>query len=371
MNIAATKTVEHALTNEFDLQHVESQVHLVCGARFCKLTKVVFLLLFIFGNVQAFALDVAANQSVTISNIVQPKLVKIYGAGGFGGLESYQSGFFITDQGHILTTWSTVLDVSTIRVVTSDGVRHDASIVGSDPTTELAIIKIELEGNEYFPIDEALNVSPGTRIYACSNLFNIAAGQEPFSIQKGVVMATTQLSARRGRLKTIYQGPILVLDAMTNNPGATGGVVIDLQGRAVGLLGKELRDEGAGIYMNFALPNSILASSVQRILSGEVVIAKRDAQMPKAQNPHSLVDLGITLVPDVLNKTPPYIDHVTDGSVAARSGLLANDLVLLINNQRVDSQKTLRELLATVNRNDNFVMLIQRGQELLQVDVKP
>ncbi len=335
-------------------------------------TRFVFIALF-FGLLANLALgaELSLNHSTVMAKAVQTKLVKIYGAGGFGGLESYQSGFFISDQGHILTSWSTVLDVSTIRVVTSDGVRHEATIVGSDPTTELAVLKIELEGNEFFKIEEGLDVVPGTRIFACSNLFNIAAGQEPVSVQKGIVMAVTQLSARRGRLKTIYQGPILVLDAMTNNPGATGGVVVDIRGRAVGLLGKELRDEGAGIYMNFALPNSILAGSVKRILSGEVVVAERNKSLPPAKDPQSLMLLGMTLVPDVLTKTPPYVDQVKDGSIAERSGILPNDLVLLLNNQRIDSQKTLRDALATINRNDSFSVLIQRGQELIQIEVKP
>jgi serine protease Do len=172
-------------------------------------------------------------------------------------------------------------------------------------------------------------------------------------------------------LKTIYQGPVLVLDAMTNNPGASGGVVVDLKGRAVGLLGKELKDEGAGIYLNYALPNNIVAGSVKRILSGDVIVANRNRAVQPASDPQSLAGIGVTLVPDVLTKTPAYLDQVAENSIAQRSGLLANDLVLLINNQRVDSQKSLREYLAAINKNDSFRLLVQRGQELVQIEVKP
>jgi S1-C subfamily serine protease len=312
-----------------------------------------------------------APASQAMARSVQTKLVKIYGAGGFGSLESYQSGFFISDQGHVLTSWSTVLDVSVVRVVTSDGVRHEATIVGSDPTTELAVLKIEVSGNEFFAIDDSRSIAPGTRVFAVSNLFNIAAGDEPVSVQRGVVMAITQLSAKRGRLKTIYQGPILVLDAMTNNPGATGGVAIDMQGRAIGMLGKELRDEGSSIYMNYALPVNVLAGSIKRIMSGEAIVAKRDQAMLPTANPHTLTLIGITLVPDVLTKTPPYIDQIDDGSIAQRSGLLSNDLILLVNSQRIDSQATLRSFLATIDQNDSYTMLVQRGQELVQIEVKP
>ena len=304
-----------------------------------------------------------------LNRLLQTKVVKIFGAGGFGGLESYQSGFFVSDQGHVVTSWSTVLDVAEIRVLTADGKRHDASIVGSDPQCEIAVLKLDIEGNEYFRL-EAISPPPGTRVFALSNLFKIATGDERSSLQKGVVMAVAPLAARRGRLRTLYQGPVVVIDAMTNNPGATGGVVVDLAGRAVGMLGKELRDEQAGIYINYALPAEAVAGSVKRILSGEVIVADRQ-QIKSTRDPHSLENIGVVLVPDVLPKTPPFVDRVIEGSIAQRSGLAPNDLVLLLNNQRIDSQATLRELLTAINRNDPSSLLVQRGQELITVQVKP
>ncbi len=345
----------------------------------CGLKRIVLSLCIASGLVGAgHAADVAGTdasmarpRAAVLSNLLQSRVVKIYGAGGIGGLESYQSGFFISDQGHVLTSWSTVLDVSVAYVVTSDGVRHDATIIGSDPQTEIAVLKIATEGNDYFALDGGSKAVPGMRVFAVSNLFKIAKGREESSVQKGVVMAITQLSARKGAFKTLYQGPVIVVDAMTNNPGATGGVLVDLQGRALGMLGKELRDEQAGIYLNYALPSDVLAGSVKRVLAGEVIIAERQKKMQADANPHTPEGVGLVLVPDVLPKTPPFIDQVIDGSVAQRSGILANDLILLVNNQRIDSQKTLRELLATINKNDKYSVLLQRAQELVQLEVRP
>ena len=64
---------------------------------------------------------------------VQSKVVKIYGAGGFRGLEAYQSGLVISAEGHVLTVWSYVLDTDFLTATLSDGRKFDARLVGADP----------------------------------------------------------------------------------------------------------------------------------------------------------------------------------------------------------------------------------------------
>ena len=312
--------------------------------------------------------NVAINNETLIVTS-QEKVVKLYGAGGARGLESYQSGIIIDNSGHILTSWSTVLDVAKVRVVTFDGRRLDATMVGMDPQNELAILKVDDGGLVGFDLSKAAPASPGQRVFAISNLFGIAAGNESCSAQKGVIMASTSLTTRRGKTRSLYQGRVYVLDAMTNNPGASGGALIDLQGRLVGILGKEIRDEQAGIWLNYALPMDVVKSSVDRILSGNTSF--QSSGLKAVAQPHRINDLGITLIPDVLAKTPPYVDQVRDGSVASRAGLQTNDLILLLNDQRADSRKGLEKMLATINRADSFYVLVQRGQELIRIHVLP
>ena len=320
------------------------------------------------------ATDLGRDANVFINNETliatsQEKVVKLYGAGGARGLESYQSGVIIDNIGHIVTSWSTVLDVAKIRVVTFDGRRLDATMVGMDPQNELAVLKVEDGGLVGFDLSRAAPGATGQRVFAISNLFGIAAGNESCSAQKGVIMASTALTARRGKTKSLYQGRVYVLDAMTNNPGASGGALIDLQGRLVGILGKEIRDEQAGIWLNYALPMDVVKSSVDRILSGNTSF--QTAGLKAVAQPHRISDLGITLIPDVLSKTPPFIDQVREDSVAQRAGMQTNDLILLLNDQRADSRKSLEKMLATINRADSFYVLVQRGQELIRIHVRP
>lgn len=296
-------------------------------------------------------------------------IVKLYGAGGARGLESYQTGIVIGDGTLILTSWSTVLDVDKVRVVTFDGRRLDAEVVGVDPQCELALLRIPDAGLPGLALDPELVPRVGQRVFALSNLFGIAAGNESCSAQKGVVMAIAPLTKRKGSLKTLYQGRVVVVDVMTNNPGAAGGGLIDLSGRLVGVIGKELRDEQAGIWINYALPVDVVKGSVDRILSGQTSASSTAATT--VAEPHQLSDLGLALIPDVLPKTPAFVDWVRENSIAARAGLQPNDLILLVNDIRVDSRKGLERILSTINRADSFQILVQRGQELIRIQVRP
>jgi S1-C subfamily serine protease len=304
------------------------------------------------------------------STVVQAemKTVKLYGAGGIAGLEAYQSGFFIDGEGRILTVWSTVLDVDQVIVITSDGRRLEATVAGIDPNLEIAVLETRQPPIDFFPLTDAREAEVGERVLALSNLYGIATGREMSSAQRGVVMAKTRLDARRGSSASVYQGPIYVVDAVTNNPGAAGGALVDLRGQLLGMLGKELRDSRAGVWLNYAIPITELRESVSKILSGQA-IAKVDGNRPPADRPYSLLALGVLLVPDVLAKTPAYVDFVQADSSAARAGLQNDDLVLFVNATRIVSQAALRQELNTIDRGDPLTLLVQRGNSLVEIVV--
>jgi serine protease Do len=298
----------------------------------------------------------------------QQSVVKLYGAGGMKGLESYQSGIAIGDGNTILTSWSTVLDVEKVRVVTHDGRRLDAEVIGVDPECELALLKLENSKLPGFQLDPGLEARPGQRVFSITNLFGIAAGNEACSYQKGVVMAIANLQSKFSGLRSVYRGKVIVVDVMTNNPGAAGGALIDLHGRLVGLVGKELRDQQSGIWINYSIPVDVLVASVQRIQSGRT----RNANTATlAKNPHKTADLGLVLIPNVIPKTPAFVDQVRSDSLAQKSGVLPNDLILMINDQRIDSQKSLQQVLLGIERSDSFQILLQRGTELIRTQVRP
>jgi S1-C subfamily serine protease len=311
----------------------------------------------------------AQNSFASVITSVQPKIVKIYGAGGLQGLEHYQSGFLISATGHVLTAWSYVLDSEEIIVMLHDGRRFKAELAGTDPRLEIALLKFEAADLPFFALDSAVTVDVGDRVLAFSNLFNVATGDEAVSVLHGGVATTTNLAARRGVYQTMYRGSVYVLDAMTNNPGAAGGVLTNRRGELAGILGKELRSSQDNTWLNYAIPIAEIQSSVSDLLAGKQRPRRDDETIRKPKEPVTLALLGIVLIPDVLHKTPPFIDTVRRGSPAEKAGLRSDDLILFVNDQIISSAAVLREELTLIDRIDEVRLVVQRGQELINVSL--
>ena len=211
---------------------------------------------------------------------------------------------------------------------------------------------------------------PGDRVLAFSNLFGIAVGDEAASVLHGNVAAVSPLAARRGAFESIYRGPVYVLDAMTNNPGAAGGVLTDRQGRLAGMLGKELRNTLDNTWLNFAIPISQLTSSVEDMLAGRNPPRRTDETARKPANAQTLAALGIVLVPDVLAKTPPFVDSAAARHAGRRGRTAPDDLILFVNDRMVSSCKELVEELSFIDHIDPVRVTVQRGQELIDVELK-
>ncbi len=318
------------------------------------------------GAVDAQASDGAASLTA-VARSVQPKVVKIYGAGGVRGLEAYQSGMLISDAGHVLTVWSYVLDSVEVTVVLDDGRHFSAKFVASDPLTEIALIQFDpgKEEVQHFDLAAAVKAEPGTRVLAFSNLFGIAAGNEPVSMLHGVISAVAPLEARRGAFSTNFHGEVYVVDAAANNPGAAGGALTDSQGRLLGMLGKELRSNLSGTWLNYALPVSSFAPTVDDMIAGRFMPAKpSDADKPV--NPLSLAALGIVLVPDVVSRTPPYVDRIIHGSSAAAAGLRPDDLLVMIDSQVASSCRETAGLVERLESNASVRVAVLRGDDFLE-----
>ena len=331
-------------------------------------------LLAFFMLVLAFVMAVPAFAQPSVSRVAreaQMRVVKVYGAGGVAGLEAYQSGFLVSPEGHVATAWSYVLDVEP-TVVLDDGRRFDAVIVGFEPTLELAVLKVEASGLPFFRVDSDATVQWGDPVLAVSNLFGIATGSEPASVMQGTVAAITSLAARRGTFKTTYRGKVFVLDLIANNPGAAGGAVVDTGGRLVGMLGKELRDSDTGVWLNYALPVSALRQAIGDIIAGrQTSLASEDEPMLDPDRAHSRETLGLVMVPDVLEKTPSFIDAVFPGTPAERADIRPDDLVLLVNGQRVEHQRSFDQLMRRIDRRDPIQLTVQRGSEILPLTLRP
>ena len=323
---------------------------------------------------ECFQVQTFAQSSGETIATVSPKVVKIFGAGGGAKLHAYGSGFLVSDKGHIVTVWSHILDGDTVNVVLHDGRRFEGKVVGAEPPLDMAVLKIEAEGLPHFDLAQAAAAGPGTRVLAFSNAWKVATGDEPVTVMHGVISAKTSLAARRGAFESPYNGPVYVVDAITNNSGAAGGVLTTWDGRLLGMLGKELRNTQTNTWLNYVMPISELKQTVEEIIAGRFSSTKRTDEgddspgKPKPRR-YEALDFGIVTIPDVVTRTPAYIDRVLPGSQAEKVGLLPNDLILFVGEDLVQSYRMLKDELGRLEANDPLKVIVRRGDVLVSVEM--
>lgn len=317
----------------------------------------------------AFAQAIPASSSAAVVEQVNRKLVKLYGSGGFRGLNSYGTGVVVSPDGYVLTAASPLLDTAELRVHLSDGRRYLAKVVVTELELDAALLKIEnVEDLPYFDLSKA-EVLPqaqtGDLVFAFSNQFQIATRDEPMSVQRGVIASYGKLHGKRGIFDAAYKGDVYVVDAITNNPGSAGGALTTRRGELIGLVGKELRNSLSDTWINYAVPIQVLASFVEKGRKGEYKPIVRQKPTAGEKGFH-----GIVLVPDVVERTPPFVEDTMPGSPAAKAGLRPDDLIVYVDGEKIVSIKEFKEIVDQSRPGTTFKLEVRRGDRLMTVDLK-
>lgn len=316
-----------------------------------------------------------AQSSLGTIGTVSPKIVKIFGAGGGKALSAYGSGFLVSPNGHIVTVWSHVLDSDRVTVVLHDGRKFVGRVLAAEPALDMAVLKIDAEGLPYFDLANTPTVSAGSRVLGFSNAYKIATGDEPVSVIHGVIAAKTTLSARRGAFESPYTGSVYVVDAVTNNSGAAGGVLTTWDGRLVGMIGKELKNSQTNTWLNYVMPIGELRETIEQIVANRFASRKKEDDTDESElgkkrpNRYEAIDFGIVTIPNVVARTPAYIDRVLPGSLAEAAGLRSNDLILFVDENLVQTCTALRDEFARVESGDRLKVVVRRDDKLVTVEL--
>lgn len=346
---------------------------------------------------------IAADPFEKVVRDVNSKSVKIFGAGGFTRLNAYGSGILISSEGHILTVASPLIDTKGRELVVHlyDGRRMKAIVLAIEPELDIAVLKLVKNTDDpplkplnldlpYFDFAEAAKrppAQPGDWVLGFSNQFEIALRDEPVSVQRGVIAAYAPLDARKGGFDFNYTGKVYVVDAITNNPGAAGGALTDRQGRLLGIIGRELQNNQTDTWINYAIPVHAAADvNVKVMVNGkeeiktvtlklpEVVEKGMKAEykaVPRNESPvRQRVYTGITFVPNVLARTPAYIESVEPGSPAAKAGLQPDDLIAFIDGRPIASITEFQTYLELRTKPGVTIILdVRRKGQLLPIEL--
>jgi serine protease Do len=333
----------------------------------------------------------ATNPYDKVAAEANEKVVKLFGAGGYRGAESFGTGIIVSPQGHILTAAAPFLDGRELRLHLPDGRKYPFKVKVIEPEFDAAIVEIVQPKKEVIPLElpyfdvpaaaQALKVEPGTWVMALSNMYKVAERDEMMSVQRAMVTAIGKLSARRGQFEVPFHGDVLYLDTVTNNPGAAGGALINRKGQLLGIIGKEFRNNQTDTWVNYAMP---LNTKAEVIIKGEkktytlaefVDLAVHDKWIKADPKPETdikapRVHTGIIFVPKVVERTPPYIEAIESNSPATRAGLKPDDLVIYLDGEPVYSTDIFRDLLKRYNPGDKVQIEIRRGDRLTAIHME-
>lgn len=342
----------------------------------------------------------AAEPLADVCEKVNSKLVKVFGAGGFSRLNNYGTGILVSPDGHVLTVASQLLDTADLVVHLSDGRRMKAEVLAVEPDLDAAVLRIKVGDKKngeptgldlpYFDFAKAAArppAKPADWVLAFTNQFEIALRDEPLTAQRGVISALAKLSGRQGVFDFPYTGDVYVVDAMSNNPGSAGGALTDRNGELLGIVGRELKNTQTNTFLNYAVPVGAKVTVTVRVkengkdeektlnLSLPEFVAKGmkgEYKAVKGERP-ALGEggwTGIVFVPNVLARTPAYVEDVVPGSPAAKAGLRADDLVSFVDGEPVGSIAAFQEFLRARTRPGDTVRLeVRRGEGLQSVEL--
>lgn len=195
----------------------------------------------------------------------------------------------------------------------------------------------------------------------------MAVGDERVSAQHGVIATVIPLAARRARMKHPIAVMSTCLIARPTIQVLQEERLVDYRGRLIGMLGKELRSSTSGIWISYAIPIDELLPAYRDILDGKSVEPETSSLVVRIDP----TVLGVVLLPDLLDKTPPFVESILPDSPAARADVRADDLVVAVGLDSVGSRISMSRALGRVPAGDPIQITVVRNGELIDLDLGP
>jgi len=267
----------------------------------------------------------------------------------------YGSGVILTSDGYIVTNNHVIDGSQAIEVVLNDKRTFDATIVGTDPTTDLAVLKIKSGGLPFLEFGDSDELRLGEWVLAVGNPYNLTS-----TVTAGIVSAKARnINILRAELAL---ESFIQTDAAVN-PGNSGGALVNTRGELVGVNAAIASRTGAFTGYSFAIPVSIVQKvtrdiiefgAVQRAILG-VTITELDAEQAERYN--------ITNIEGVL------VTGLRPEGAAIDAGIEKNDVITAINGVKVNSPSQLQEQVSRYRPNDKISVTLNRKNRTIHMDV--
>lgn len=269
------------------------------------------------------------------------------------------SGVIIDSAGFVLTNEHVIHNPGTLSVVLNSGEQRPAQIVSHDaPFTDLALLQIPEGGLRALPLGDSGDLVLGQTV--------LAIGSALFEYRNSVTTGVVSGLERRYLRGNIYVEDLIQTDAAVNT-GNSGGALVTLDGRMVGLVSNVVRRvEGfENVYgISFAISTRTILPIVESMI--------RTGSFPRPSFGVEHLDLDVPTANEMQLASPrgALVQEVVPGGPAEEAGIQAGDIILALNNMEISPEFTFLNALALVGPNDRVVTQVLRGEEVLELSLQ-
>jgi serine protease Do len=286
--------------------------------------------------------------------VVAITVVKSYNGGFFGEQTSYEngSGVVISESGYIVTNCHVVDEAKSIKVTLSDSSEYEATLVGKDKRTDLAVIKVERESHfEYASLADSSSLRMGDFVFAIGN----ALGKYQGSVTMGIISSVSRNVTVNGEEMEMLQ-----TDAALNS-GNSGGGLFDSHGFLVGIVAaKDTNSEAEGV--GFAIPSDVAKKVISELITNGYVTGRPtlgfetvDITSMREAAYYGVEWIGV------------YISSVEKNSHGETAGLKSRDYIYSVNGEVITNTDRLLEILDSSSVGDTLFLEIWRGKDSFDV----
>ena len=263
---------------------------------------------------------------------------------------SLGSGVLVSPEGYILTNHHVISDADDIDVALSDGRKVKAQVIGSDPETDIAVLKIEAKKLPTpITLGKVESVHVGDVVLAIGNPFGV--GQ---TVTSGIVSALGRDHVGINTFENFIQTDAAI------NPGNSGGALIDTRGNLIGINTAIYSNNGGSMGIGFAIPVNLAKQVMESILANGSVTRGWIGVEPQNLSKEPSESLGLPA-----NTEGVLISGVLENGPAARGGIKPGDVLITVNGNPIKDVRSLLNQIAQISPgNDAKLTILRKGKEM-------